>query len=401
MIARGLTDDASRWLALAQNALDQFPTWSDGALLTAHTRRSQNTYRGPDRWLQLTFDCLGKLAWAAELFASVERDTTGEPAGAFTSRDEVVRFEPDRHVAVWTYRSSAIAFVLPFVGPAWADYLPAPRNPGLYEVPVDAPLPSFVPTITADGDRFVAGGVPTELTHQSGHMSAWWEGFPPITPGSPPKALPGRRTAHARVDGHVLRVHEILDFVEVPQSISLQVTETRHRPLRFDVETDSRHRIDVIDTDGIALYRSFWSELPRVHQVDVEPASHTEFTWSVRPLVRIATADPSHHYHRSLYDPIAADVVETSFGGHLVHRLEAARARLATVDAVHLHWPEWFLDTPEEADTFIEPFGGDRHHVGVDTTQPPPAPGSGTGRGVVPTVRVGGASRDPPQPVGP
>ena len=58
--------------------------------------------------------------------------------------------------------------------------------------------------------------------------------------------------------------------------------------------------------------------------------THTEFTWSVRPLVRIATADPSHHYHRSLYDPIAADVVETSFGGHLVHRLEAARARLAT-----------------------------------------------------------------------
>ena len=69
--------------------------------------------------------------------------------------------------------------------------------------------------------------------------------------------------------------------------------------------------------------------------------------------MRIATADPSHHYHRSLYDPIAADVVETSFGGHLVHRLEAARARLATIDAVHLHWPEWFLDTPEEADTFI------------------------------------------------
>jgi hypothetical protein len=152
----------------------------------------------------------------------------------------------------------------------------------------------------------------------------------------------------------VLRVHEILDFDEVPESVSLQVTETRHRPLRFEVETESRHRIDVIDTDGIALYRSFWSELPRVHQVDVEPATHTEFTWSVRPLVRIATADPSHHYHRSLYDPIAADVVETSFGGHLVHRLEAARARLATVDAVHLHWPEWFLDTPEEADTFID-----------------------------------------------
>ena len=168
VLTRGLTDDAGRWLALAQNALDQFPAWSDGALLTAHTRRSQNTYRGPDRWLQLTFDCLGKLAWAAELFASVELATAASPSSPSLPRDELVRFEPDRHAAVWTYRSPAIAFVLPFVGPAWADYLPAPRNPGLYEVPVDAPLPTFVPTITANGDRFVAGGLPVELRHESG-----------------------------------------------------------------------------------------------------------------------------------------------------------------------------------------------------------------------------------------
>ena len=36
----------------------------------------------------------------------------------------------------------------------------------------DAPLPSFVPTITANGDRFVAGGLPTELRHESDRMSA-------------------------------------------------------------------------------------------------------------------------------------------------------------------------------------------------------------------------------------
>ena len=136
--------------------------------------------------------------------------------------------------------------------------------------------------------------------------------------------------------------------------MSLQVTETRHRPLRFEIETESRHRIDVIDTDGIALYRSFWSELPRVHQVDIEPATHTEFTWSVRPLVRIATADPSHHYHRSLYDPIAADVVETSFGGHLVHRLEAARAAARARRCRAPALARMVLDTPEEADTFID-----------------------------------------------
>jgi hypothetical protein len=167
VLTRGLTDDAGHWLALAQNALDQFPAWSDGALLTAHTRRSQNMYRGPDRWLQLTFDCLGKLAWAAELFASVELAPAGESVEPFAPRDEVVRFEADRHAGCG-----------PTVRP------PSPRPPvrraGLGRLPPGAladctkypsrALPTFVPTITANGDRFVAG-VPVELTHASGQMS--------------------------------------------------------------------------------------------------------------------------------------------------------------------------------------------------------------------------------------
>ncbi len=357
VVARGLTDDPARWLALAANALDHFGSWSDGALVTAHARRSQNTYRGLDRWLQLTFDCLGKLAWAAGLFSTIDPAVANDVVDAFPARDELIRFESERPAAVWIHRSPSNAFVWPFVGPAWADYLPAPRNPGLYEVPVDAPLPTFVPVVTSDGERFVAGGLPVQLDHRAGMIEAVWQGFPPLTPASALPPLAGRRTIEVRVLRHTLRVRETLEFDEPPQAVSLQVTETRDRPLRFDVESEADHRVDIIDTDGVALYRSFWAELPRVHQVDLVPSSRVEFTWSVRPLLRVATADPSHHYHRSLYDALASDVVETTFGAHLIHRPDA-RARLAAVDAFHLHWPEWFVDTPEQADQFIELLDG-------------------------------------------
>jgi hypothetical protein len=356
-----LTDEGDVWLALSANAADELADWTDGTLVTAHRRRSQDRYRGPDRWLQLTFDCLGKIAWAAgHLHRLALRDTgdsseTGKATDAdpFVPRDQLIRFSNDRPAGVWTYRSAATAFVVPFVGPAWADYLPAPRNPGLYEVPVDAPLPMAVPIVTSGAERFVAAGVPIALEHVPAGVDATWDAFPPLTPRGDTPPIPAHRTSRFRVDGHVLRVHETLEFDGAPDAIGLQVTETRHRPLRIDVESDTAHRIDVVDTDGLAIYRSFWSELPRVHQVDFTPDSRVEFTWSLRPLVRIATADPSHHYHRSLWDPLAADAVETGFGGHLLDRPNVARERLSQVDAFHLHWPEWFVDTPEQADVFI------------------------------------------------
>ena len=309
-----------------------------------------------DRWLQLTFDCLGKLAWAAELLASTGDAAATRESDPFTDRDELIRFEADRHAAVWTYRSPATAFVLPFVGPAWADYLPAPRNPGLYEVPVDAPLPTFVPTITAGGHRFVGGGLPLELhaRNRTGDRRAG-RGFPPSRPARRPNRSRGDARRMLRVDRHALHG---------PRDAGVRRATAVGEPAgdRNPTPTAALRRRE--PRDHIASTSSTRTASPCIaasgpsSRVCTRSTSNRrsviEFTWSVRPLVRIAVADPTHHYHRSLYDPLADDVVEVSFGGHLLHRPAGAMERLAHVDAFHLHWPEWFVDTPEQADTFIE-----------------------------------------------
>ena len=355
VVDQDLLDDVPAWLLRAERALAQFESMTDGMLVDAHKHRSQNHYRGTDRWLQLTFDCLGKLAWAA---ARLRRrpDTTGRIplTAAYPSRDELVRFEAEDAVGVWTFRSPATAFVIPFVGTPWADYLPSPRNPTLYEVPVDAPLPTGVPVIAAGGTRFVGGGRPVALEHSANNVSAEWDDFPRLVPTEAGSAFPGRRSTHYRVDDHVLYVHEQLWFSSPPDSISLQVTEARHRPLRIEAHATTGCRVDIIDTDGLPEYRSFWSVLPRVHQIDVQPGDHVELTWSVRPMLRVATADPTHHYHRALYDSLAPNVIDSGFGAHLLAGPAEARRSLARTDAFHLHWPEWFVDTPEQARRFVE-----------------------------------------------
>jgi hypothetical protein len=349
-LRRDLSPDRANWLHLIANATRAYPGWTDGLLVTAHKHRSQNRYRGPSRWLQLNFDCLGKLAWAANQLRGVDDRSTA--VGAENPRDELIWFDEPKRAGVWTFRTAATSFVVPLVGTAWSDYLPAPRAPGLYEVPVDAALPTAVPVVAAGGGRFVAGGLPVEAAHVPNGLDALWSGFPPLLPTSDDPPLPARRSANFRVAGHVLEVTESLDFDAAPDSVTLQIAETRGRPLRVEAVSGLPHRVDVIDTEGLAAYRSFWAELPRVHQIEVEPRSHMDLRWSVRPLVRIATPDLGHHYHRSLYDPLADAVIESGFGAHLLSRADVARERLTTVDGFHLHWPEWFVDTVDQADVF-------------------------------------------------
>jgi hypothetical protein len=357
-VERGLTDDIATWVALAENATARVPHWMDDTVTSSYAHRSQNDYRGLDRWLQLTFDCLGKLAWSAERLDRLAATVGGAPAASdadpFADRDRVIWFDEANRAGVWTYRSDATAFVVPFVGTASADYLPAPRNPGLFEVPVDAPLPTGVPTVTDGGRRYVAAGLPEAIEHTDGSVRVTWDGFPPLKSTSSRPPLAARRTTSFRPDGHRLRVTEALDFDTIPESVSLQWTERKGRPIRFEVESERPCRTATIDTDGVAVYRSFWSELSRVHQVDVDPARHVELTWSIRPLLRVGVADATHHYHRSLYDPLADEVVETAFGAHLLRRPAAARARLDEIDVFHLHWPEWFVDDPEVAEEFVQ-----------------------------------------------
>src|SRR5690606_14688390 len=59
-------DRGALWLRRAADAaLTVMAGFDPDGVSTAHRHRSQDGYRGPARRLQLTFDLLGKVAWAA------------------------------------------------------------------------------------------------------------------------------------------------------------------------------------------------------------------------------------------------------------------------------------------------------------------------------------------------
>ena len=356
----GLADDVDRWLARADHAFTTaIGGWfSADGLITAHQHKSTFGYRGPFRRLQMTLDCLGKLADTAAALraAGVEHTPPVDVAALFPPRDELVPFDDAKRAGVWTYRSRDLAFVLPVVGSTVSDYLPAPHNPGLFEVPVDADLPTGVPFAFRRGVRFTAGHLPTSVTKSVGGLRLTYDGFPrsqQFDMGPDAEVLPGTRTVTYRVAGRTLHVEEELTFAdgEVPHALALQVAETKGRPLRVDFRGAGTPT--VIDVDGLKEYRSFWSELPTVHQLDLPRQPSVAFGWSVTPKFRLLTTGLTHHYHRSVYDPLAGDVVErqVSTGRLLGRDLD----HLAAWDVFHLHWPEWFLG-PDL----------DRHRIAID-----------------------------------
>jgi glycosyltransferase involved in cell wall biosynthesis len=143
------------------------------------------------------------------------------------------------------------------------------------------------------------------------------------------------------VVGRTLVVDEELTFEKAPDAVALQVTEAVDRPLRFDVEADLSHAVDVVDTAGLKEYRSFWGELPRVHQVDLQPAPSMRFRWSVTPKVRVASSGYGHHYDDGLYRHLTADVDRARLRTERLRDPEALARSLQAVDVLHLHWPEW------------------------------------------------------------
>lgn len=364
---RRLGADLGPWLARGANALDHLEGWfsDEDGVIRAHQHRSTYDYRGPFRRLQMTFDVLGKLADSA--LALRAGATTGAPpvlaspvAAAFPPRDELVVLDPDRGAALWAHRSHGLAFTLPLVGATVSDYLPGPRQPGLFETPVDCGLVVGVPFAIRSGRTYAPALPPTalELTrgvvtvehhtfHHTGHLEL----------GPDHRTLDGAgRRARLRVDGRTLHVEEELTFSGVlPHAVGLQVAEAAGRPLRVEVvATDVEPRggatragpavrTSVIDTGGIKEWRSFWGELAVVHQADIEPAPRIRFRWSVTPKLRVLSTAHDHHYHRTLYDPIQDDVVDARFPPGRMFDLAALRATLDQADIFHLHWPEWLF----------------------------------------------------------
>lgn len=355
-------DRAARWRTFAERAFADLRGWMRDGLIAAHQYRNPYRYRGPHRRLQMSLDCLGKLADAGRHLALVEHDRELPPAAmadAFPTRDSLRWLDQERGAGVWSYRSRDLAFVLPLVGSTVSDYLPAPHNPGLFEVPVDADLPTAVPSVYRGGVHFTSGQTPAAVTKVDDGLRLHYDGFPESGQfewSDEARSLAGSRIADLRVTGRTLRISEALRFDEVPDAVALQVAEAAGRPLQVVFECAGGHAATVIDTAGVAEYRSFWGELPRVHQLDLEPAAELSFSWSVTPKLRVLTTAAGHHYHESLYAPLADRVAHRSVPFGRVDDAAAFTAELARWDQLHLHWPEWFLG-----------FDVERHRRVIDT----------------------------------
>lgn len=334
-----LVRNVGAWVADAEAALQSFDRWIDGGLISAHRGRSTYGYRGINRWLQMTFDCLGKLAWSAGALLSVrEVDAERRRDGPL---DVWIAFDDENHGA-WAYRSTQARFMLPVVGSTRSDYLPALHQPGTYEVPVDSDLATGVPLIFAGGRRYTVGGQPHGIGKSFGRFEMRNRGFPrcghmDLDPSA--SVLAGTRRAAYEVQGRTVRVSEHMHFEHPPDAVAIQLAEAEHRPLRVTWDADVPFTSSVIETSGMKDYRSFWGELPRLHQIDVEPSAELTIEWTVTPKLRVASTAWDHHYHRSLYDPIA----------EWLHEGPASRSRAGEPewwrhwDVLHLHWPEWFL----------------------------------------------------------
>jgi hypothetical protein len=343
-----LTDDPGRWLARAVDAAAHLDDWFRDGWVTAHQHRAADPYRGLERRLQMTLDCLGKLVDTAvglqrqpDLVAPALDD-----ADLFPHRDEVVWFDDARTRGVWAYRDDATAFALPFVGGTTTEYLPGPRNPGLFEVPVSSDLVTGTPLIVAEGKRFGVGGGPVEIVHAPGAITARYEGVPRaghMEPSETSRTLDGQATITWRVDGRSVAGEAQLDLVEIPDAVALQVTEAPDRPLHFEASADGRHTVASVPIGGIAEYRSTFGELPVVHQIDVAPAHHIELRWRVTPVLRIASTSVGHLYNDSLYAPLRDRVRIQRVPDSLAVNARARTAFTKRVDLFHLHWPEWIF----------------------------------------------------------
>ena len=341
---RDLNAPQDRWLARADATLDDLLEWFPNGVIAAHQNRATMFYRGPARRLQMTLDIYGKLLLSALELRRRPEVVGAPPTDAYLPAERFVRFDQSERATVWSYRSKSLSFALPTVFGFSADYAPSPRGPGLLEQPTSG-HPVMLPVIAPRGRDEMAGtsdaplipaGLPVSVEHTPRSVTVVHNGWAPA--GSSDPVVAGSRTATYKVEGRSLVVSEQLQFADpdaVPGPLTLSVAESATRPIDVEIDTG---RVQTIDTAGISEWRSFWGELPRVHQADIEPAAAVDFTWKITPRLRVVSTIHGHPYDRSLYGPLADRVVASGIGAPddtLVRRLREE-------DVLHMAWPEWW-----------------------------------------------------------
>ncbi len=347
---RDLNTPQDRWLARADATLGDLLEWFPSGVIAAHQNRATMFYRGPARRLQMTLDIYGKLLLSALELRRKPGVASAPSTDVFLPAECFVQFDDSGRATVWSYRSKSLSFALPTLFGFSADYAPSPRGPGLLEQPTSG-HPVMLPVISPRRRDEMAGtssaplipaGLPVSVEHTPGSVTLVHEGWAPA--GSSDPVVAGSRTATYRVEGRSLVVSEQLRFDDpagLPGPLTLSVAEPATRPIHVAIDAG---RVQAIDTAGIAEWRSFWGELPRVYQAEIEPASSVDFTWKVTPRLRVASTIHGHPYDRSLYDPLADRVVATGAGipdDKLIRRLR-------DIDVLHMAWPEWWSGVDPE-----------------------------------------------------
>lgn len=278
----GLIMPKSPWYRRAHDGMKASVRDTVGGLSAAHRWRRPMPTRGPGARLGLTFDNMGKLVVSALALRSVAPAPVDLESPAWPAGDGLELFDPDVNAGAWGYRSDQVEFVLPLLQGFSTDYGPAPRSPGLFEVPTNGP-PCFVPCFH-DGEvwRWPAG-TPAEVgkdpeTLRVSYVS-WGAAMEPSGAG-----VPGTREATYRVlDDGTLFVEESV-LVDDPgiSRLILHIPEVVSVPLSVGIRGDgvtSRR----VDTDGIDEWRSFWHELGALHEIEIPLVEGSAtFCWSVR-----------------------------------------------------------------------------------------------------------------------
>ena len=343
----GLSDDPGVWLERARLAAAELDRWFPGGVIAAHQGRAEMFYRGPARRLQMTYDVLDKLLTSAIWLRAVAAEPLAGPGTGWPDADRLVVFAEESGASAWTYRSRPLSFVLANLRGWSTDYLPSLRGPGLFECPTSG-HPCFLPVVHVGDDTLVPADLAVAVDHRPRHLDVHHAGWAPAgMTAAADQAIAGDRHATYAVEGRSVVVHERLTFdpaaVDGIRSVSLAVPELADRPLDVTIE-GADATVLRIDTSGVAEWRSFWSEIPAVHQIEVPATPSVECTWRVRPQLRVASTILYHGYDRSLYDPLAGRlrVRQAPWPGADLARLVDA---LQEFDVLHVAWPEWWAGT--------------------------------------------------------
>jgi hypothetical protein len=282
----GLGEDPGRLMALAAHAWEQVPGWYQDDLVAAHRDRMTDGYRGPQRLLQMSLDCLSSLAGIAQGLRGLP--PVPAPRGViFPPRDEVIRFD-QRNAGVWMFRNAHLSFQLPFVS-AWlgSDYTSWLHSPGLFENPWDCPIRFGVPVALLNGKAFGPGELPASVTTFPGGLTLTYDSLMEEVAGGwmPNPAwrwLAAKLTLTWRVEGECVHLEQRLELPQRPDGLAIHIPQAR-RPLVVEVEScNVPFSQNTVVVEGMGQYRSCWGQLTAVHELHLEPSMNVCVHWTVR-----------------------------------------------------------------------------------------------------------------------